>query len=70
MDSLYSQYFELAGQPWPMETLLVAALTGGVSSHDLESFISDEYEDLVETKPLIREQPSNEIDSVPCVVVE
>ena len=53
-----------------METLLVAALTGGVSSQGLESFISDEYEDLVETKILAREQPSNEINSIPYVVVE
>ena len=70
VDSLYSQFFELAAHPSSMETLLVAALAGGVSSHDAESFISDEYEDLIETKMLIREQASNGIDSVPYVVIE
>ena len=70
VNSLYSQYFEHAAHPSSLETLLAAALAGGVSSHDAESFISDEYEDLVQTRMLIREQASNGIDSVPYVVIE
>ena len=49
---------------------MAAALAAGVSSEDAESFISDEYEDLVETRMLIREQASNGIDSVPYVIIE
>ncbi|KAL8791527.1 MAG: hypothetical protein Q9195_005855 [Heterodermia aff. obscurata] len=70
VDSLYSQYFELAAHPSSKETLVAAASAAGVSSHDAESFISDEYEDMVETRMLIREQASNGIDSVPYVVIE
>ena len=70
VNSLYSQYFELAAHPSSMESLMAAALAAGVSSDDAENFISDEYEDLVETRMLIREQASNGIDSVPYVIIE
>lgn len=70
INSLYSQYFEAAAHPSSLETLLSAAIAAGVYSQDAESFISDEYEDLAETRMLVREQASNGVDSVPYVVVE
>ena len=41
-----------------------------MSNHDAGVRISDEYQDLVETNMLIREQAGNGIDSVPYVVIE
>lgn len=70
VNSLYSQYFEAVAHPSSLETLLNAALAAGVNSQDAESFISDEYEGLAETRMLVREQASNGVDSVPYIVVE
>ena len=70
VDSLYSQYFESAAHPSSLPTLLTAALDAGASRQDAESFISDEFEGLAETRMLLREQTSNGVDSVPYIVVE
>ena len=45
-------------------------MDAGVERSNAEAFIGDEYEDLPETKMLIREQASNGVDSVPYVVLE
>ena len=45
-------------------------MDAGVERSKAEAFIGDEYEDLPETKMLIREQAGNGVDSVPYVVLE
>lgn len=50
--------------------MLNAALAAGTSIQDAESFISDEFEGLVETRMLVKEQASNKVDSVPYIVLE
>ena len=68
--ALYAQYFTAAAHPSSYDTLLKAALDAGMSQQDAEAFISDEFEGLVETRMLIREQANNGIDSVPYVIIE
>ena len=68
--ALYAQYFENERHPSAADTLLRAALDAGVERSKAEAFIGDEYEDLPETKMLIREQAGNGVDSVPYVVLE
>lgn len=47
-----------------------AALAAGIPEAEAKAFIEDEYEELQETKMLIREQAGNGIDSVPYIVLE
>lgn len=68
--ALYAQYFENEKHPSAPDALLRAALEAGVERSKAEAFIGDEYEGLLETKMLIREQAGNGIDSVPYVVLE
>ena len=70
VNSLYSQYFELAAHPSSMQTLLNAVLAAGIDNQVAEAFISDEYAWLAETKMLLTEQASNGVDSVPYIVIE
>ena len=68
--SLYFQYFEQEAHPSASDTLLKAALDAGIERSKVEAVIGNEYEFLLDTKSLIREQASNGIDAVPYVVLE
>ena len=68
--ALYFQYFENERHPSAPETLLQGAIDAGVDRSKAETFISDEYEGLLETKMLIREQAGNGIDAVPYIILE
>ncbi|KAI9664884.1 MAG: hypothetical protein M1821_006332 [Bathelium mastoideum] len=68
--SLYKQYFEEERHPSSKDTLLKAALEGGIDEQKARTFISDEDEGLADVKMLIREQASNGVDAVPHVTIE
>lgn len=70
INSLYRQYFEEERHPSEEETLVKACKDAGIGEKEAREIIDDEYEGLMEVKSLIREQASNGVDSVPCIVVE
>lgn len=70
VSSLYKQYFEEERHPSSHDTLLRAAIEGGIEEQEARNFISDENEGLMDVKMLIREQASNGVDAVPYIVIE
>jgi len=70
INSLYSQYFEQECHPSCDETLLRAAIDGGVEEGEAKAFIEDRDEGMMEVKMLVREQAGNQIDAVPHIVIE
>ena len=70
VNALYTQYFEEEKHPSSEDTLLRAAIEGGIDEQEAQTFISDRDEGLTEVKMLIREQASNGVDAVPYIVIE
>ncbi|RFU27452.1 hypothetical protein B7463_g8882, partial [Scytalidium lignicola] len=70
IDSLYRKYFEEERHPSEDATLLEACKEAGIDEKTAIEAIKDEYEGLMETKNMIREQASNGVDSVPYIVFE
>ena len=68
--SLYKQYFEEERHPSSDETLLLAAMEAGVDEREAKEFIEDRSEGMAEVKMLIRDQVSNQVDSVPRIKFE
>ena len=68
--SLYKQYFEEERHPSSDETLLRAATEAGVDEKEAKEFIEDRNEGMAEVKMLIRDQISNQVDSVPRIKFE
>jgi len=70
VSSLYRQYFEEEKHPSSEETLVAACVEAGVPEAEAKAFVTDENDELMKTKNLIREQAINGVDSVPYIVVE
>jgi predicted DsbA family dithiol-disulfide isomerase len=68
--SLYKQYFEEERHPSSNETLLRAAMDAGIDEKEAKEFIEDRNEGMAEVKMLIRDQVSNQVDSVPRIKFE
>ena len=68
--SLYRQYFEEERHPSSDETLIRAAEEAGVGEAEARRVVEDRSEGLGETKMLLRDAVSNQVDSVPRIVLE
>ena len=68
--SLYRQYFEEERHPSSDETLIRAAEEAGVEEAEAKRVVQDRSEGLSETKMLLRDAVSNQVDSVPRIVLE